>query len=354
MTRTTLTLLISAVVLASAFTGSAAAASNASIDASPAAPGETATHTTTITVGNTSTGSLNGYRVNYQDTGADVSNVGVEDVVAVGIDRDDDADGTTTDVNVSDDLSGVSSSNNGGTLSVSFGGSYSLNEGDEIVVVYENVTNPGEAGTYDVGIDINFQSSGGEATASLEVGTTSNAQASVTFTDQETSGETVTVDSTTLPDGGYIAIHASDDGSPGAVVGHSSYLDAGTSEDVEITLEEPVSEDQELIAMAHKETNGNEQYEFPGNDGPYTAEGSAVVDGAQITVTADSTSTSTMEPTETTEQSTESTEESTTSTSGDGDSGDDGESSQSSPGFGVGLTVVALLGAALVALRRAA
>ena len=179
------TLILVTLVAVGAVAGSAAAASDASIDASPATPGESATHTVTLTVGSSATGSLNGFSVDYSDTGTDISNVGVENVLTVGIDRDDDSSGDTIDEDVSDDMESAQGSNNGETLTVQFGGSYELSEGDEIVVVFENVQNP-EAGDHSVTLDINPQSSGGEAETSLSIGDSSSG---ATATDTDSSGD---------------------------------------------------------------------------------------------------------------------------------------------------------------------
>ncbi|SFL11514.1 Tat (twin-arginine translocation) pathway signal sequence [Halogranum rubrum] len=128
----------------------------------------------------------------------------------------------------------------------------------------------------------------------------SSDTATVTFDDQTTGGKTVTVQSTTLPEGGYVAIHDArlqEGKALESVVGVSAYLDAGTHENVEVTLFDVegaefemgmLDEDQPLIAMPHRETNGNETYEFVASggedDGPYTADGGAVVDDAAVTV----------------------------------------------------------------------
>ncbi|MFC4357742.1 twin-arginine translocation signal domain-containing protein [Halobium salinum] len=143
--------------------------------------------------------------------------------------------------------------------------------------------------------------------AGLALGGTAVAQesdsgtAAATFDDQTTEGSTVTVTSATLPEGGYVAIHDASllEGNVlGSVIGVSEYYEAGTHEDVEVSLYEGVEgaefeqsmleEDQPLIAMPHRETNGNETYEFVASegesDGPYTADGEAVVDKAAITV----------------------------------------------------------------------
>jgi hypothetical protein len=111
-------------------------------------------------------------------------------------------------------------------------------------------------------------------------------EASVNFEDQESDGSSVLVDSAVLPEGGFVVIHESDGGAPGAVLGNSSYLSAGTSSDVTVSLDSPIQSDQELIAMAHMD-DGDQTYEFPTADGPYTTNGAPVIDAAQITVIDD-------------------------------------------------------------------
>ncbi len=117
-------------------------------------------------------------------------------------------------------------------------------------------------------------------------------QASVTFTSQTSGGSTITVDEVTLPDGGFVTIHDStvSDDALGSVVGTSTYLEAGTHENVTIRLSEPLSESGDYVAMAHKDTNDNRAYEFVSSnaeaDGPYTADGGAVIAAAPVTVSA--------------------------------------------------------------------
>jgi len=207
-TRSLVAALLALTVVAGAFTGGVAAASAASLTATPSAPGETAQHTATLTAGSTvDTSSWNGFQVNYQDAGADASNVSVEDVATIGIDRGDNRTGDAVDVNVSDDLASVSTSNNGETLTFDLGGSYSLYEGDEVVLVYENVVNPDQAGSYNVTLDINPQSSGSEATATFDVEDTQQSTTTQTTTTQttdetttQTTADTTTSDTTTMSD----------------------------------------------------------------------------------------------------------------------------------------------------------
>jgi plastocyanin len=124
---------------------------------------------------------------------------------------------------------------------------------------------------------------------------TKKPMASVTFKEQPSDGASVTVQSITMSKGGFATIHDSSllDGNVfGSVIGVSEKLDAGTHEDVEVKLFEGVpgadfeqqmlKEDQKLIAMPHLDTNDNATYDFitsgGKNDGPYIADGTAVVD----------------------------------------------------------------------------
>ncbi|WP_254764758.1 DUF7282 domain-containing protein [Natrinema marinum] len=118
------------------------------------------------------------------------------------------------------------------------------------------------------------------------------AEATVTFDNQTTEGETVVVANTTLPSAGFVTIHDSSllEGNViGSVIGVSDYLEAGTHENITITLDDPLEEDETLIAMPHQDTNDNETYDFVETegeeDGPFlTAEGEPVIDDAFVTV----------------------------------------------------------------------
>jgi PGF-CTERM protein len=176
----------------------------------------------------------------------------------------------------------------------------------------------------------------------------------------------VVVDEVNMSAGGYVAIHLVENGTFGAVIGHSSYLQGNTvHEDVAIVLDEPISENQDLIAMPHRDTDGDQVYEFgeaEGLDAPYTQNGTPVTDTAAITglgggaePTPDETPTPTeQEPTPTpteqeptpTETEPEPTETETATEEATDTPGQDG------PGFGIVVSVLALLAAALLAARR--
>ncbi len=174
-----------------AFAGSAAAASNGSISADPADPGATSTHTVTLTAGSATAGSWNGLEIDYSGADAtfDASNVEMENLELIRIDRADDQPGTNGDVDVREDVSSITTSNNGETLRVALGGSFELNAGDEVLLVVDNVVNADAGGQYEVGLDINPQSSGGEGTAMLTIGDAANEDSTTAAEDSTTAAD---------------------------------------------------------------------------------------------------------------------------------------------------------------------
>lgn len=279
----------------------------ASVSASPNTPGSTATHTATVTVGSDASGSSwNSLVLDYSES--DLSNVGQGDLTVVGIDRGDDDSGTTVDVDVSDDVSSVSASDDGTTLTIGLGGNYDLEQGDQLVVQFEDATNPKQTGNYTVQLTVNQQSAAETTDATLTIEESSddgtsddnttddnttddnesssapnttdcgceNATADITFDRQTSDGETVTVDSVTLSAGGFVVVTDAN----GNVVGTSEYLTAGTHEDVTITLDDPVSSDTTLTGTVYQDADDDET--FDSDDCPYTEDGSDVSDDACI------------------------------------------------------------------------
>ncbi len=126
------------------------------------------------------------------------------------------------------------------------------------------------------------------------------AKSSVTFEEKEVTGKAVTVESTTLPEGGFVVVHT-----PRlkkrprtiqdvfkSIVGWSDYLEPGTHENVTVPIEGrgaeyDASKYRKLIAMNHRDTDENQQYDFIDSgaqaDWPYfTPRGRPVVDPAKI------------------------------------------------------------------------
>lgn len=113
--------------------------------------------------------------------------------------------------------------------------------------------------------------------------------ADIAFEGQMSDGTSITVSSVTLPTDGYVVVHADADGTPGAVIGHSELLPEGTSTDVTVTFDDPLTESQVVFPMAHIDANGNGEYEFfppdDATDVPATSEdGSVAVVGGEVTV----------------------------------------------------------------------
>ncbi|MGQ3719454.1 DUF7282 domain-containing protein [Natrialba aegyptia] len=115
--------------------------------------------------------------------------------------------------------------------------------------------------------------------------------ASISFSNQNTTGETVEIDAVSLSEGGFVAIYNDTTAAldPDDVIGVSSYLEPGDHENVAIELEEPLEADQALTAAVHHDTTGDETFRYVeragGDDDPYVTEGGApVLDTAFVTV----------------------------------------------------------------------
>ena len=126
--------------------------------------------------------------------------------------------------------------------------------------------------------------------------TTPSGQASITFEDQRTNGSNLTVQSVTLPDGGWVVVHNSSYTPPQSnpltsTVGISPYLDAGEHRNVTVELlNGTVTRNQTLVARPSKDTNDNQRYDYVRTQGfqdvGYTVEGQVLTAQAQVTVPA--------------------------------------------------------------------
>ena len=283
----------------------------------------------------------------------------------------------------SDDLTlrGASGQTVTGEASVAPGSQYTIEVRGPNLLDSESVT-VGPDGNFNATFDLSRLSEGDNLRATLSGNGASDQvtytiageepvpTASVTIDDQTRSeGDTVRVSSVDMSEGGFVAIH---EGGPGGdVIGASNYI-AGSASNVAISLDEPLEGgDTTVVAMPHLDTNNNQEYDFgsiEGADGPYTSDGAAVTDSAVVTVptpepteTTEPTTETTEPTTETTEPTTEPTTETTepapdtteTTEAGDGDNGGDEETtSEGGPGFGIVAALIALIAAALLAVRR--
>ncbi|SHH70140.1 DUF7282 domain-containing protein [Halobaculum gomorrense] len=175
----------------------------------------------------------------------------------------------------------------------------------------------------------------------------------VEFADQDSEGDSLTVDRVVLQDGGFVTVHDStlfNGDALGSVRGTSEYLGPGSHETIAVSLDSGVEADGTFIAMPHRDTNANRMYDFVEQegaaDGPYVSSQGAIVAAANVTYTGESMATSTPMDTE---------NDATTETAMQTESAGDGESEStetSGPGFGAVLAVLALVAAAALATRR--
>ena len=122
--------------------------------------------------------------------------------------------------------------------------------------------------------------------------------ASVDFTDRtvgslsaggmDSDPDSVTVDGSFIPeDGGFVVLHDSTElqnqGAIQSIVGASEYIGPNSiANEVEVELDEAISDTTTIGAMPHRDSNDNQSYDFPATggteDGPYTLEGAPVLD----------------------------------------------------------------------------
>lgn len=124
-----------------------------------------------------------------------------------------------------------------------------------------------------------------------------NQSAGFTFTGDQPNTTTVLIERVVVPEGGFLVIHQAQNAtgeyvtegevSVGAVVGNSTYLEPGVHSNVVVELDESIDESQTLVAMPHRDTNDDQQYDFPEADDPYAMDGSPVIDTAYIIVEYD-------------------------------------------------------------------
>jgi len=76
------------------------------------------------------------------------------------------------------------------------------------------------------------------------------ANDTISVSDQS-SGDSIVVDSAWLGQGGYIAVHADADGAPGSVIGVSDLLVAGNNTGVSVALDRASQSGEALYAVVH-------------------------------------------------------------------------------------------------------
>ncbi|MFB6128877.1 MAG: type II secretion system F family protein [Halorhabdus sp.] len=104
--------------------------------------------------------------------------------------------------------------------------------------------------------------------------------ASLTMQDQETLGQTVTIDSVSTSEGGFVVIH--EQSVDGAIVGHTGYLSPGEHTNVRVRLDEAIQRETTLVAVPSLDTNDDRKF-TAGVDQPYMSGGDPVSAEPRIT-----------------------------------------------------------------------
>ncbi len=99
-------------------------------------------------------------------------------------------------------------------------------------------------------------------------------QASLTVSDQVMENDQVNIDSIYLDEPGYVVIHRDDNGSPGAVIGNSELI-SGERQELKVSVSGDTT--PKVYPMLHYD-DGDETYEFPGDDGPVKVDGQVLMD----------------------------------------------------------------------------
>ena len=101
---------------------------------------------------------------------------------------------------------------------------------------------------------------------------------------QSSDGKTIKVDEAVFQGSGWVAIHSDAGGAPGPVIGVSKMVAAGTTNNIEITLDKPLTASAKVWPMLHLEDNNNTTYDFPNGDAPAKVGADVVVVPIDITV----------------------------------------------------------------------
>ena len=306
MTRSTAVVIVMTAA-AVALLAAPIAATGGSISADPTGADADSTHTVRAAVGpDLDDSSLSGLDVDYQatDRNGDVSSVDESNVETMYIDR---ADGGATDV--TDDVNGVSASNNGETLNVRLGGSHVLHEGDHVVVSYSDATNP-SAGKYDIVFVVNPQSDGTQSSGTLSI-------------DEDGSSTTPTDDGTT-------PAATDDDETPTETDDGPTPTPTFADEDTPTRDDDERGDDD----GDERRENGNDSDDGNADDGTATDRGADSSNGDDGGSGTDGNA-----------------NDSDVARSNDADGGGDDGTESDGAGFGIALAAATLLGAALLVRR---
>ena len=105
--------------------------------------------------------------------------------------------------------------------------------------------------------------------------------AEVTIENQTSNGSTVMVNSTTLPQTGFLVVYNATLAEP---LGNSSSLQSGTQQNVSVMLNQSLTQNTTILVAAFQDTNNNSQFDF-GTDEVFMSNGQPVIQSAMVNVT---------------------------------------------------------------------
>lgn len=93
----------------------------------------------------------------------------------------------------------------------------------------------------------------------------------------QTATNSATIDKAVLAQGGYVVVHAAAaDGTPGAVIGYTNYLEPGKYTGLTVILTKPVKVGDTIFPMLHSD-DGDKTYGFPDEDFPLKDSAGAII-----------------------------------------------------------------------------
>ncbi len=117
--------------------------------------------------------------------------------------------------------------------------------------------------------------------------------ASIGASDATSTGDAVQIESASLSDGGWVVVY--DDGLNSSVIGRSDYIKPGEDGgSVTIPLEKPITQNRSIYIVAHRDSNGNGEFDYEGPpytpnanqvDGPYESTADGDAPGIEVEVT---------------------------------------------------------------------
>ena len=105
----------------------------------------------------------------------------------------------------------------------------------------------------------------GETTVAPEGQSGSDQQAGISFEDQSGDGSTAVIDTVSSPQGGFVVVS----GAGGTVLG-SAQLQVGTTDDVQVALDPPLTATADLRATLYADSDGDGEFDA-GTDQPVPA-----------------------------------------------------------------------------------